>query len=156
MQPMTKRLIRSMMKLHTEERSDIMLTKTAALVAHQSSLVASGWLASSPYLLNFQHPAAWFVPMLAAVLLLMEYGLPKMPWLGRGILLLLAAILLMFSPFSLGFAREWVALENDWLVALLLCSAAFAMLRHARAEGLWRDRICRPWSIKPPADKDQP
>lgn len=121
-----------------------MLTKSAALVAHQGSLIASAWLATSPYTLELKHPAAWFVAMLAALLVLMEYGLPRLPWLGRGILLLLAAVLLLLAPLSLGFAREWAALESDWLVALLLCAAAFTMLRHAYQESLRYERLCRP------------
>jgi putative effector of murein hydrolase LrgA (UPF0299 family) len=137
---MTKLREKRMMK----SSEKIMLTKSAALMAHHSSLIASGWLVTSPYTLELQHPAAWFVAMLAALLLLMAYGLPKLPWLGRGIMLLLAAILLLFSPFSLGFSREWVALGNDWAVALLLSCAGLVMLRHAHAEALRRDQFCKP------------
>lgn len=123
-----------------------MLTKTAAMLAHHTSIVASGWLATSPYTLDFQHPAAWFAAMLAAVVVALEFALPGLPWLGRGIVLLLATLLLIASPFSLGFAREWAALESDYFIAALLLLSAWAMLRHAWAEARRRELLCSPQS----------
>jgi hypothetical protein len=128
------------------------LTKTAAMLAHHTSIVTSGWLATSPYMLDFQHPAAWFATMLAAVVVALEFALPGLPWLGRGIVLLLATLLLIASPFSLGFAREWAALESDYFIAALLLLSAWAMLRHAWAEARRRELLCSPAS----RHKDQP
>jgi hypothetical protein len=111
---------------------------TAASIADSTSFALAGWLVTSPYLLELQHPAAWVVLMLAAVILAMEVHASTLPLLLRLAALLAAALLLLAGPWTLGFAQERAALWDATFpgLALLLCaSLGWRRLRRGGFDG---------------------
>ncbi|MDE2047349.1 MAG: hypothetical protein KGJ44_02980 [Betaproteobacteria bacterium] len=106
----------------------------AAAAADSGSLVLSGWLATSPYLLQIEHPAAWFVLMLAALIVAMEAHAPAMPRVLRTGALAFASALLLAGPWTLGFAQEPLALWDATGAGVLLLICAVALLRWLLAQ----------------------